>query len=422
MHHLLRCLAWLLPLLALAACGGGEDRTKAHVRLVNASSGYSTLQLQVGDTDVGGAAAYGANAGYSDVDKGTDDASVSRPGSATVLATTSVSLGKDSHYTMLAYGKAGELATLLVDENEPEAADGKAKVRLVNAAPDAGSVDLFITGSSETLADSSTALADQAYGKLSAFTTINSGTWRVRVTATGSKSDVRLDVDGVVFASKGVTTLVVTPGRGGVLVNALQLVQAGGVARQDNTQARVRAVAGAADAAAVGVSVGGTSLVAGAASPALTAYTLVPAGAQGVVASAGGTVAGLSTATLAGGADYTLMVYGTAAAPVAALIEDDNSLPSESTKARVRLVNGVADLAEPLTLSIDFQVAAEGVAQGAASAYTEVDASTTATVGVTGGSTTLYSATDRTFSGNANYTVFALGAAASKTGVLRKDR
>lgn len=421
MRNLLR-LCWLLPALLMAACGGGADKTKAHVRLVNASSGYSALQLQVGNDTLVSSAAYGENQDYHDQDKGSYDASVSRPGSATVLSTIGVSLAKDNHYTLLAYGKAGDLATLLVDENESDADSGKAKVRVINAAPDAGSVDVFITGSGESLADSTALQSAQTYGKLSGFSIINSGTWRVRVTGASNKSDLRLDVDAVVFGSTGVTTLVLTPGRGGVLVNVLQLDQEGAVLRKDNPQARVRVVAGAADSAAVSASVGGTALMSGAASPALTAYSLVTAGTQAVAASAGGTAAALSSAVLTGGGDYTLLVYGTAAAPVAVMVEDDNALPSDNTKSRVRLVNGVADLGDALTLSIDFQVAADGVAQGTASAYTEIDASTTATVGVSGGSTALYGATDRTFTAGANYTVFALGTAASKTGILRKDR
>lgn len=421
MHHLLRRLAWLLPLLAMAACGGGEDRTKAHVRLVNATSGYSTLQLQVGDSNVGGAAAYGANEGYADVDKGTADASVSRPGSATVLSTTSVSLGKNSYYTMLAYGKAGQLATLLVDENEPKAADGKAKVRVVNAAPDAGDVDLFITASGDTLDDSSAALAGQAYGKLSGFATINSGTWRVRVTAAGDKTDVRLDVDGVVFAGNGVSTLVVTPGRGGVLVNALQLVQAGGVARQDNAQSRVRAVAGLAGGT-FSVGVAGQALASDLVSPVQTDYSLVAAGTVAVAASAGGQAAALTSTTLAGGGDYTLLLYGTATAPVAVLVEDDNSRPTGSTKARVRLVHAVADVGGPLALTIAQKSIVSGVAQGAGSAYVEIAAPATADVGVNGNGTTLFTATDQVFAANTTYTVFAVGTAAATKAIVNPDR
>ena len=42
MLNLRTCLAMALALsLGLAACGGGTDRSKAHVRLVNASSGVS---------------------------------------------------------------------------------------------------------------------------------------------------------------------------------------------------------------------------------------------------------------------------------------------------------------------------------------------------------------------------------------------
>ena len=44
----------------LAACGGGADRTKAQLRMVNASSGYTQLDLRVDDQLRQGAVAYGA--------------------------------------------------------------------------------------------------------------------------------------------------------------------------------------------------------------------------------------------------------------------------------------------------------------------------------------------------------------------------
>jgi len=429
--------AWTMRWLAfglclLAACGGGTDETKAHVRLVNASGGYSALSLTIDDTAVASSVAYGATASYGDVDKGATDAELSQPGGATSLVGSTVALGKNKYFTMLAYGKSGSAAMQLIDDNQDTPASGKTLVRVINAAPDAGNLDVYLTSSATALADATAFQSAAAYGTLNGFVTTTSGTWRLRVTAAGSKSDLRLDVSGLSFGSEGVVTVVVTPGRGGVLVNALLLAQQGGITAAANTQARVRVVAGVSSGASVSASVGGTTLMTSGTAPSLTAYSLLTSGTLTVAASASGTAAALTSATVAGGGDYTLLVYGTPGAPVATLIEDDNSLPTDTTGAKLRLVHGLADVTGTLSLGVDYEVTADAVAQGAASAYAAVAASTTAYFTATSaGSTTALlddhptgtsTGTARSLLAGGVYTFFVVGDSGSPVGILRKDR
>lgn len=409
-------------LLLNLGSGGGEDRTKAHVRLVNASGSYPALALKVGDDNVTGSAAYGESAAYADVDPGSRTADVSRPGSATLLSSSTVSVSRGDSYSVLAFDKAGTLGTLLLDENTGQPDSGRALVRVVNAAADAGSLDVYVTGSGETLNESTPLQAAAAYGSLGAFATLNSGSWRLRVTAAGSKTDLRLDVPAVAFDSRSVATLVLTPGAGGVLVNALVVVQEGGIAKAANPQARVRVVGGVSGGAAVSASVSGTALMSAVPAPSLTGYTLVAAGAAAVAASADGVAAALTSAPLAGGGDYTLLVYGSPAAPQAVMLADDNTLPLVSTQARLRLVNGLADTAVAAAMRLDFVAVAEGVAQGTGSAYANVDNTTSAQLDVSVGASTIVSVTDRDLLANSAYTLFVVGPAGSATGILRKDR
>jgi len=131
-----------------------------------------------------------------------------------------------------------------------------------------------------------------------------------------------------------------------------------------------------------------------------------------------------ATTTLAAGADYTLLVYGTPAAPLVSWIEDDNRLPADITQARLRLVNGVADLTTPLAMTADLVPVADSVLPGSGSAHSAVAATATAEISVTapGVATPLFSAADQIFLPGANYTVFVLGAADAAAGTLRKDR
>jgi hypothetical protein len=408
--------------LALSACGGGTDRTKAHVRLANASSGYSALALTVDGSTIAAGVAAGTSTDYADASRGTQDLDISSPSSATVLSTRSASLGKDTYYTLLAYGKAGALATQLLEETQSTPSSGKALVRVINTATDAGSLDVYLTGANDTLLQSAPLQSAAAFGTLGSFVTINSGSWRLRITAANNASDLRLDVPNLSFGSQDVMTLVITPGRSGLLVNGLLLTQQGGVAVAANTQARIRVAAGISGNPVVSASVAGTNLLSSAVVPALTDYALVTAGAvTPVVTVNGGTALSFSAVpTLVAGGDYTLVVHGAPGSAAASILADDNTLPSDSSKAKLRMVNAAAGV---LTLKVGLVVKASGVAAGTASGYVAADATTTGTVQVSSADLLLnYNATDLSFAANGVYTLFMLGSSSAPVGQLNRDR
>ena len=168
------------------------------------------------------------------------------------------------------------------------------------------------------------------------------------------------------------TELVLTPGAGGVLVNALVLVQQGAITRQDSQLARVRLAAVVADSGTVGARVGTTTLAAGNGSPSLGDYLLLPAGASTVVVSVNGQAVSASSFTLLPGQDYTLMVHGPLAAAQLSWVRDDNRLPADVSRAKLRLINGLSDTAAPLAMTLDFASVASAVAAGTASVYASV--------------------------------------------------
>ncbi len=419
-------MKWLGPCLAvlglLAACGGGEDLTKAKVRLVNAS-GYSALDMVVGDEAKLTSVAYGSTETYADVDPGKSGTELRRTGGSTALLSFTPALSKKRYYTVLAYGGEGALRSLLLDDNSDTPASGKTLLRIVNAAPDAGAVDVYLTGTDELLSDTVPLQAAAAVGTVNGYATLSAGTRRLRITAAGSKSDLRLDVLAVGLASERAMTLVVTPSAGGVMVNALLLTEQGGIARHDTTQARVRVAAAVADSGSVAASAGGITLAAGIGAPSVGAYRLVGAGSVAPVLAVNGVALSTPAVTLAAGADYTLMVYGPVNAPATAWLDDDNRPASDTTKAKLRLVHGVGDLSGALALSVDFVPVAAGVARGTASAYySDLAPSTTADTLVTAPGLASLSMLDRTFAAGATYTLFVVGSTAAPTDMLIKDR
>lgn len=413
--------------LGLAACGGGgsdDDSGSASVRVVNATRTYGALDFYIGGTLNAAAVATQSTSNYVSVDAGTYTTDFNRAGGATALNEQSRSFSGDTAYTVVAFEQSGGLSTFHLVENESAPDSGKAKLRVVNVTPDAGAVDVYVTGNTDSLDDFSPAISGVSAASLSSYVSVTQGTWRIRVTGSGDKTDLRLDVSSVSLADQDIASLLVLPSNGGVLVNGLVLKQKGSATTYVNSSARARLVSAAASNGSVAASIGGVTLSSGARSPLVGAYTLVPAGELPVSVSVNGTAATAANVTALPGADISLLVYGPAASATVKAIVDDNHLPTSSAKAKVRLINVVNDLDAGLSLVADFTALADSVAFGTASAYAQPAAGTVSLMQVTSplSSTPLYSTTDVTLLGNGVYTMFVMGSAASPGAVLRRDR
>jgi hypothetical protein len=438
-------------LLLLQACGdaGTTDRNKAQIRLVNATSatvianppavatatggGYAQLALRLDDVQRQGQVSYGNSAAYSEVDDGSPSLSIHNQASSTALLTASTNLSKGRYYTSLAYGTVGALRQVLLDDNQAEPDANKSSLRVLNAAPDAGALDVYLTGSDEPLANAVPLEPAAAYGTVGAWRQVASTGWRLRVTAANNRADVRLDISGVNLSSRQVATLVLTPASGGVLTDALLLTQRGAIALLNNDQVRVRVLAGLDGAGAVTATVGAKQLAVGVSSPSLGSYVLVPAVGAGTSLTVDGTAVPVIGASLAAGVDATLLVQGTTSTtsqqagawlPRGIWVNDDNRPPSDSSQVRMRLVNGLSNAQDNLSLTADFSALGGRVTAGSASAYALTTPGTTITLRVTreGDSEPLFTASGQTLLAGATYTVFVVGSAEKAVGIVRRDR
>ena len=424
-------LRWLPALLLSATvaliggCGGASDDDDATVRVINASTNYGALDLHVDDTLRSSAIAYGQTSGYIGFEEGSHTTTLTRTGSTTALSSVSRTLSSDHGTTVIAYQADGSLKTAQLSDSESAPSSGRAKLLVFNASPDAGSVDVYVSGSSDTLDNATLVASSVSAGSSSgSYTTVGSGTYRLRIVAAGSTTDLRLDVGSMTLDSQGVYALVVTPTSGGVLVNSLLVRQGGAITQLDTDLARVRLVSAVASGGTVGAAFNGSTLATSVASPAIGSYALVKAGSATPTISVNGASLSTAAVTLAAGSDSTLLVWGPAAGASLSVIGDDNRLPASSTSAKIRLIHGASINSNPLTLTANYSAVAENIALGAASTPTSVTAgsSTTIEVSDTTLSTALYSVSDVTLSARGVYTVFMLGSGSSVTGALRKER
>lgn len=373
--------ALALCVAMLAGCGGSSSSSgTAQLRLLNASVGYPSLAMSVNGTVVGGPVAYGAAGSYAGVTTDAITTSVSVPPSGVALSSASRTLSDGVHYTMVAYGWQGAMKTALIQENVAAPASGYASLSVLNLAPDAGNVDVYLSGATDPIESAQLIASNVAGGSGTSSNQAGAGTYRLRVTGYGDNTDLRLDVQGVVLTNGQVATLILTSTTGGVLVNAIGMRQQSTVSAYTNTLARARVVAALSGNAAVTASIGGTALASNMVSPnPYAGYSQLPVDldAQGnplplpVTLAVNGTAVAQPNQTLTPGGDFTMLVWGDAANPQVTLISDDNRLPTNSANAKIRLVNGLnGAAAAPLTMVSDIAgTMATNVAQGTASTF-----------------------------------------------------
>ena len=412
----------------LTACGGGgSSSSHADVRLVNASAGFSTLDLTVNSTSINTGVAYGAAGSYGSVDTSATTSQILNSGT-TVKSTTPTLTGGDK-YSMIAYGWAGAVNTTLLQEAETVPASGSSKLLVLNLAPDAGALDFYLTASDATL-DAASALASNIVGGGgSGYITTTAGTYRLRVTGVSNKTDLRLDLPAIKLDSAQVQTLIITPTKGGVLVNAMLLVQQGAVTSYVGTNARARVVGALPGKAKISGTRDSVSLLSTSTTPIIGTYSTVASGAGVVTINVNGTPLTALTPNLQAGGDYTLLVWGTQAAPKVAVLTDDNRLPTTSGYAKFSVVNGITGLVDDgFTLLVDDTAYVTGLLPGT-SKLANVPASLSQTVGSklslespTLG--TLYTnTTQMQVITSANvYTIFLMGDATTPTVQLRRER
>jgi Domain of unknown function (DUF4397) len=431
-RHFLRAgtAAALSISLMLSACGGGSDSNKqATLRLVNATSDVPAMNLLMGSSSKLSSLDLDAMSSSFSFDAGTYDTDLTSGSSTVELLSGNRSYTESTHYTAVAWGTASALKMALLSDTS-DASDapdsGEAVVRVFNAATDAGTLDIYLSSASADLDSVSPTVSGLTAGSLTSYASIAPGTYRLRVTGNGDKSDIRLDKSDVVIGNQARTSFVLQPGTSGVLVHALQFGYQSTLTALKNTQARVRLVAGVEGNGAVTASVGGTALNLGLRSPSVGGYVRVTAGSTQALSVA---VAGVAQAdraqTLVAGADYTVMVSGLAAAPLTTVLTDDNRLPSSSTRTKLRLVHGAYGQ-DALSLAVDYNALATGVAYGSGSTFSTVTANSEAIVEVSSPlvAAPLYSTASSTVNLQAQgvYSVFVLGGGTAPTGVLRKDR
>ena len=433
-------LAVALTLPILNGCGI-DDVNDGHVRIVNATTDYSSIDLYTQDSNgndtlvVSGTAA-GTVSGYDNVNRGSVTFEVKSGTSAGNASSATGTITTDDRFTLVSYITGNTLDTVLLSDQENNPSSGNAKLRVLNgASTEAGSVDVYLSQNAcNALSTTDTAFASAVAGPTAAaaFTTAYSQvtaasagtTWNLCVTSAGDKSTVLLDIPTFTLKNQEIATLILTRTSGGVLLNGSLLDQQGALTSYPNSISRVRIIADAASGGTVSATINGVSLAGDAVSPSIDSYIAVPAGAvTGTYAINDTPISGVSLSNLTAGSDYTLFVGGTTSAPTVTLIQDNNT-PSTSASLPVeaRVLNGVNGVNGTVTANAGGKQVGSNVAFGAASAYTAITSYTgTATLNVSIGGVAQPAQANQTFTSGGVYTILVYGDSSAPQIVINQD-
>ncbi|MFC4699726.1 DUF4397 domain-containing protein [Glaciecola siphonariae] len=396
MKNIKTALITLGSVFALSACFDGVDndntvenpptppQANASVRVIHASPDAPDVNVLSSGNGIAGLndLAYGTASGLSFFRTGpfnfTVDAQLPGGDTATVIELPA-SLEDNKQYNVIAVGDTANIAPLLVVNDESEVGSGNIRAQVVHGAPDAPTVDVYVTAPGTDLA-SEQALATLSFQDFTGQVEVPAGTYQIRVAVAGTTT-VAFDSGPLDLAAGAdlLITAIENVGPGASPINLLVADGAGSFVVSDvNTPAEVRAIHGIADAPAVDVfaDVAGDDdilLFDGAPFKGVTLYIDVAGGDYllDVKADADNSIVAIDDAavSLMAGTRYTALANNTLAmADLDLIIDDGRPL---ATAAQVRIFH-----ASQATGPVDIYVTADGNIAGMTPAFSAVPYST----------------------------------------------
>jgi len=368
---------------ALAACGGGgaSSTDQAQVRVVHASADAPNVDVFAGSTKVLSDVPYKAASGLLTVDAGDLPVKVTATGSDKAVIAATLKLAKDTVTTVIALNTLAKIEPLVITESKLPPAAGKARLRVVHAAPAAPAVDVYLTAPNAALAAATPTLSNVPFKGFSEGLEVAAGDYQVRVTTVGSKTVVYDSGQVAVRAGADLLAMAIPQVNGSSPISLLLISRAasGNVTEVTDANAKLRVVHASPDAPAVDVLANGNALLSNV--PFFTAsnYLTVPAATYKTDLRVNGTttIALSKNLTVDRAKNYTVFAVGYAAkTPSLQYLVgvDDASLPPAG-QSKVRVVHASPD-APAVDVYANDQLVMSNVAFPAVGEYLKVPAGT----------------------------------------------
>lgn len=177
-----------------------EDTIAADINFINASPDAPAAQLYVEDVlRTPSSVAYGQASGYNKTFLGDQDVVIKSTSGEATLSSSHVQFDAYGSYTFFLVGQNSSLGLITVTDDLTAPAAGKAKIRFVNASPNAASASLSIGGN--------IIATNQSFRAVSPSVEIAAGTYAVVLTNVASGITTTNTTAGASFQSGKIYTV-----------------------------------------------------------------------------------------------------------------------------------------------------------------------------------------------------------------------
>ena len=201
-------LAVGVSLLSAVLTSTGCGTSNANVRLVNAMTGTSSIDMLLDNKSTISGISYGTASGYVKVGGGSHNLIVEVTGNSSPLINQTSSLSGDT--TVVATNSS---AMVLTDDNSAPSS-GNIKIRVINASPSLGSVDVYVVASGTSISGINPTFSNLAYQSSSGYQTVAAGSYQVIFTPVGQQF-AELTTNTQSFSASQIRTVVALDNQSG---------------------------------------------------------------------------------------------------------------------------------------------------------------------------------------------------------------
>jgi hypothetical protein len=201
----------IAALLALMGCGSG----KATLRVMNATPNESQIDVSIDSTSFATSVSYGTATGYSSVTSGSRDLEIYPSGVTTAYINKTIDMSPGGTYTVMSANVLSSASALLLTDDNSTPSSNTAELRIVNASPGLGTVDVYVVSPGTNLSSASPTISSFAFEGVSDYKSLTASTsYEVYFTSPNEKTAL-VDSGPVTYSNGQIRTMVTLNGNAG---------------------------------------------------------------------------------------------------------------------------------------------------------------------------------------------------------------
>lgn len=197
-------------LVGLGCSSGGQGK----IRVMNVSPDIGSLNILVDGKNVSSSLAYPGFTDYLPVASGSRKLEAQTVSSTTDVVDQNVSVSSGGSTTVLLVNYAASLGVLTLTDDNTAPTSGNFKMRIINASPTLGPMDVYILPQGQSVPGSSPTITNLGFQSASPYQTLTAGSYEVYFTLPNTKTQY-IDSGPLTLSAGQIRTVVAINGIGG---------------------------------------------------------------------------------------------------------------------------------------------------------------------------------------------------------------